>query len=163
MCMSHCYCEYTPKWECSHSTTKTWQHESLSCPKAYQRPIIGHGPVLLPCFISKLKPSSTGLKSGTNFHSCGLCPCNLLARRNHFNLGTVLRLCLASELKEPKSMGLEPRTFFIFGVLTFLKSFLVTRNKHSGFRANWFSIFELQVNLQTNKQKTHNLSYTTLQ
>jgi hypothetical protein len=45
---------------------------------------------------------------------------NLVAETNNFVPGTILLLCLVSEIQEPPSPGLELRTIF-FGVLAFLK------------------------------------------
>jgi hypothetical protein len=75
------------------------------------------GAVLLSCSGTDLqKPSSPGLEPRTDFRVFYFCSCNLPAEANNPGLGTVVLLCLVSELKNSSS-GLEPRTDFFFWVL----------------------------------------------
>jgi hypothetical protein len=63
--------------------------------------------------------------------------CDLFFETNNLNLCAVVVLCLVSVLQEPPSPGIELRTLFPEFWSSYVL-FLVSRNKHAKFGANWY-------------------------
>jgi hypothetical protein len=98
---------------------------AYSKPGLPPQPTLGFTNLAFPQHCCSLGPSyrkqlHRDSNPGHFFRTCGLSSCNPLVEANNFGPGAVLLSCLVSELQNPHSPGLEPRT--VFGVFTFLKS-----------------------------------------